>query len=583
MTTGQASSGGGAARSRLRGPAAAFGIYLLVSFLFFGDRVVAHLGSRTIGISEDPPVSIWSLKWWPQSVLEGWNPLHIQVVYPPHGFDTAWMTAIPGPSLVLAPLTQTAGPIVAFNVLAFLIPALNGWAAFLLCRSLGARYWPSVIGGYLFGFSSYVIAQTLGHPSLALVACIPLAFYLVVRRLGGALSRRAFVAALTATLTFEFLTSTEVFLTLAMFGVLILLLALAALPDRREAIWSAARLVLLAYVFTGVLVSPYLVSALSTPNTLDIYSYSTDPLNLLIPTKMTAVGGGALESVSARFNGDLIEQGSYLGLPLLLIALLFWRERRDRFAAILVIAMLVVLIATLGPRLNVLDSASWLRLPWAPLAHLPLFEYVIPIRLIVYVWLLLAIMVALWLSMGGRGRWALGALAIAFVFPNPFVTLRGTKQQSLAGAEQSPWSWPRSVPRFFRSPQQRAVLDHHGTVLVLPYHYFGDSMLWQAEANMSFRMAGGYVSATIPDDYRCWPIFQSLAAGVYRADQRSDLIAFLRSKGVGAVLAPENYVATASPLLRALPGERRDLGGMRVYLLPKEFTAAAAPTCPSAR
>lgn len=136
------------------------------------------------------------------------------------------------------------------------------------------------------------------------------------------------------------------------------------------------------------------------------------------------------------------------------------------------------------------------------------------------------------------------------------------------------------MPEFFRNPQERAVLDDRGPVVVLPYHYLGDSVLWQAEANMSFRMAGGYVSPTVPEEYSCWRIFQSLAQGVYRTDQRGDFIAFLRAKGVGAVLARESYVATASPLLRALPGERRDLGGMRVFLLPRPFRRHPDPGLP---
>ena len=46
------------------------------------------------------------------------------------------------------------------------MPAVSAWAAFLLCRHLAGRFWPSLIGGYLFGFSSY----ELGLPLVVIVA-----------------------------------------------------------------------------------------------------------------------------------------------------------------------------------------------------------------------------------------------------------------------------------------------------------------------------------------------------------------------------------------------------------------------------
>jgi hypothetical protein len=567
--------------SHVRGAAAALGLYLLVSFLFFGVRVVDDLGSRSIGIGEDPSLFMWALKWWPQSVMEAWSPLHTDLIYVPKGFDMTWATGIPGPSAVLAPITQTAGPIFAYNVLLLLIPALNGWAAFLLCRSLGARYWPSVLGGYLFGFSSYVIAQTLGHVHLSLVVCVPLAFYLVIRRFRGTISPRAFVALLTATLAFQFLTSTEVFLTLTMFGAVIGLLAVAGLPQRRPEIWASAKQVLLAYVLTGVLVSPYLISALSNADTLPaVHPYSADLVNLVIPTEMTAVGGEALDSVSSRFDAGLEEEGAYLGLPLILIAGLFWWERRDRYATILLLAALVALVASLGPRLEVLGAETWLRLPWLPFTHMPVVEYVIPIRLIVYTWLVIAVVAALWLSRGGTARWALAVVAVVSVLPNFFVTVPGTQQFTLASGEESPWDWPRPVPQFFRDPEQRAILDGRGAALVLPYHFRGGSMLWQAEANMSFSMAGGYISVHPPEEYECWPAFRSLVAEDFRPDQQDDFIAFLRAKGAGAVVVEESYVETARPLLNALHGPVRTLGGVRVYLLGEGFSRDATAHCP---
>ena len=86
-----------------------------------------------------------------------------------------WLTAADMVALLFSPLTLTAGPIVSYNVAAILMPALAAWTAFVLCRRLTHAIWPSLVGGYLFGFSSYVLAQGGGgHLQLSSVFLLPL-------------------------------------------------------------------------------------------------------------------------------------------------------------------------------------------------------------------------------------------------------------------------------------------------------------------------------------------------------------------------------------------------------------------------
>ena len=73
------------------------------------------------------------------------NPLGTQLVYVPDGYNLAWSTPVPGLSIPLAPVTLLFGPVVTWNVVALLAPALSAWTAFLLCRHLtGAdlALWP---------------------------------------------------------------------------------------------------------------------------------------------------------------------------------------------------------------------------------------------------------------------------------------------------------------------------------------------------------------------------------------------------------------------------------------------------------
>src|SRR5215475_10703883 len=84
-------------------------------------------------------------------------------------------------ALLFAPLTVLAGPIVSYNAAVVLLPALAAWTAFLLCRHLTRSLWPSLVGGYLFGFSSYMIGQIEGHMHMTSVFLLPLIALVVIR------------------------------------------------------------------------------------------------------------------------------------------------------------------------------------------------------------------------------------------------------------------------------------------------------------------------------------------------------------------------------------------------------------------
>jgi hypothetical protein len=93
--------------------------------------------------------------------------------------DLAWVTSLPAAALLAAQATYAFGPIASFNLICLTSVALAGWAAFLLCRHVTGSYWPSVPGGYLFGFSPYMLRHLRAHlflllsfPMAALVALI---------------------------------------------------------------------------------------------------------------------------------------------------------------------------------------------------------------------------------------------------------------------------------------------------------------------------------------------------------------------------------------------------------------------------
>ena len=126
----------------------------------------------------------------------GGNPVLTHLLWTPEGSDLAWTTAIPGLALPLAPVTVLAGPIVAYNLAALLLPTAAAFGGFLLCRQLTHAFWPSFVGGYLFGFSSYMLGQELGHPHLTAAFAVPLTALLLLRYLAGELGGRGLVVRL---------------------------------------------------------------------------------------------------------------------------------------------------------------------------------------------------------------------------------------------------------------------------------------------------------------------------------------------------------------------------------------------------
>ncbi len=65
----------------------------------------------------------------------------------PGGVNLAWATTTPTVSLLMWPITATAGPIAAFNLSLILAPPASAWATFILARRLTGKFWPALLGG----------------------------------------------------------------------------------------------------------------------------------------------------------------------------------------------------------------------------------------------------------------------------------------------------------------------------------------------------------------------------------------------------------------------------------------------------
>jgi hypothetical protein len=545
--------------------ATASGCYVLVSFLYLGLPALVQSGHRYVGYGYDPQIFIWSFAWWPHAVLHGQNPIVTHAVWAPVGLNLTWTTTVPGLAYLFAPLTLLAGATVSYDIAAVLVTALSAWTAYLLCRYLTRAFWPSLVGGYLFGFSSYVLAQGgRGHLHLSAVFLVPLVPLVVLRFLDGRTSGRRLAVELGVLFAFQILFSTEVAFTLAVALAVGLVLAYVLVPARRARLRAAALPVAGAVVVTAVLTAPflyYLATGFQSQLT-NADAFVADLANYVVPTRITAIGGSWFDSLTARFPGNPSEQDAYLGVPLLVIVALFGVERfRSPGGRFLLVCLAVAFVATLGPRLTVGGrSVGWA--PWSLVRRLPVFENVFTTRLPVYVSLVAGVVVALWMAgrRSGTLRWLLPALAVLALVPDP---VRG----GFAG--------PYGLPAFFTSSSYRDCLDPRERVVPFPYRG-GFTLLWQPHTGFRWNLAGGDLGPAIPSQFETAENAPELSGLPLRPDQVDEVRAFLQSNQVTSIVVDGSYASDYTPVLDQIATPHR-VGGVVLYHLTR-----FPPPCPSA-
>jgi hypothetical protein len=520
-------------------------LFLLASTALYAWPILGDFGSRFVGVGKgDSRLYMWSLTWLPWAIEHGQNPLFTHLVYAPDGADLTWVTTLPGPALVMWPITKIFGPLASYNALMVAAPALAAWATYLLCHRITKAFWPSVAGGYLFGFSTYLVAQMHGHVNLVLIFPAPLAVYLVVRRVEGSMRPVAFVASLSLTLLGLFSTSTELFATTSLFGALALLGALAGGGTLRRRIFTTGLLVGAAYVVVTVMLLPFLLPAMrNAPDHAlrPMDQASLDVLSFVVPRFSTWIGGQRFIDLSSRFTASVVEDGGYLGIPLVLMLVLYAVEEwRSKVTWLLLGFIGLTALLALGPILHV-AGREITGLPGAFVGKLPLIEHATPQRFSAYIALAVGVAAAIWLA-HARGRWDWTRWTIVLVGG---VLL-------LPDVSSPPYHPTIALPAFITSGAYRDVLEPGEIVYVIPDRQ-AEEMLWQASADNYFRLAQGYVGP-VPRAYRGQPPTRGLANEHPNPFMPSPVVfaEYLAARDTTTVLVFDSAQERFTPLLESL-------------------------------
>lgn len=545
----------------------ALAVYVALSVLFFVKP--GSLTDRLLVGGPDPQQTVWFLHWWPFAIAHGLNPFISKYAWFPHGFNLTWVTAVPLAALIIAPVTVLGGAVLSYNLLMLAAPVLSAWTAFLLARYLTRDWWASLVAGYLFGFSSYELGQLLGHLNLDMTFLVPVAILLCVRRARGDMSRPAFIIALALVLLGELGLSTEILATLCVLGAIswVIFFIIAPKMDRR-ALGLLAVDGAIAGILMAALAAPflfYLVRGLPDvpPEIASAATYSADPLNFIIPTDVTRLGRTVFTAIAGHFTGDAAEQGAYLGLPLIFLIALYFRDNLARpYARALLIATCVLAVLSMGPLLHINGIPMDMPLPWRLAGWVPVIRSAMPTRFTMYVSLCAAVAAALYLSASGAGVWrpwryVLAGVACLFLVPNPRLYA---------------WMpWPEQP--FFTPQNVRQALGPHPDALILPFVWDGPGMAWQMDAGMRFAQSGGYVGFK-PYGEGDWPVFEELSSGVPGPDFRNDLTAFCATHRVDYILVGPGTPAKLGAAISILGWPAHDDHGVQVVKVPSLATAS---------
>ena len=475
------------------------------------------------GAGGDPQLVLWLLRWFPFALQHGQMPLLTTHLDYPAGVNLMWNTAFTPLAALVAPLTLGPGAVLASNVLLVLSLGLSAWCAFLAIRRYTNSWLAAFLGGLLYGFSPFMVAQALGHPQMTAAFTPPLMLIaldeLIMRQRRRAIWLGLALGVLGAV---QLLIAEEVLATEALVATLGVALLVGMYPDqlrtrapfvlRGLGVAAVAIIVLTGYPLAVQFFGPQQVHGSIWGQRL----FVSDLLGFIVPTPMQGVRPPFADLITQRFSTGIYEWDTYLGLPLIAVLVAAARRAKDnrliQFATLMLISIAAL---SMGPVIHVAGlitpvpvalfalvlpfvaggriARRWLIYPfiaaWAGLTLLPVLNQALPDRLMMYAFLFAGLLFAIFIDAlphlslprvrgsTGVAGWATVALVIVSLIPRlPYPAA------------------PVMVPAFFATAAAERIPE--GSVaLIAPYsrQWRAEAMVWQAASGMRFRMPEGDV------------------------------------------------------------------------------------------
>ncbi|MCP4475033.1 MAG: hypothetical protein GY821_10815 [Gammaproteobacteria bacterium] len=331
----------------------------------------------------------------------------------------------------------------------------------------------------------------------------------------------------------------------------------------------------IAALLCALLLSPFLYHFL-TDTINGIYPnrphyHPNDLLSFFIPEPFMQFITPFTVKLSHNFVGNSPEHGAYLGLPLLLILLLFawhhWRRAGTKYLLILTLIYAILSLSATwyfnGNKLFVLFFSHWFFY-W-----LPGLKYSLACRYSLYTSFVVAIIVALWLAshpttrLVSAAKYLLVLLALVVLLPciKPMAHLH---PDSIYPA----YTQLDDSKTFFSKAQlYKKWLQQGENVLIIP----STAATWaQLQSNFYFKIAAAYLGP--PPLVARWPPIFKLIDQRHPNDSvtAKQFSQFLTQRQIAAVIITDDHYQAIQKLLQSLAYQPIHVGGVWLYSLTKE-------------
>ncbi|MFE9170688.1 dolichyl-phosphate beta-glucosyltransferase [Streptomyces kebangsaanensis] len=489
----------GRLRARCPRPADVFAaaVFLLMAVTLYSGRVLDPAHRYLPDSLQDQNQWEWFFAVAADNVAHLRNPLFTDLQNFPDGVNLMANTVMLGLSVPFAPVTLALGPAVALSLCMTLGLAATAAAWYwLIVKRVVRHRGAAFTGACLAAFAPPMVSHANAHPNFVVLFMIPLIADRALRLAEGARVRRnGIVLGLMA--AYQVFLGEEPLL-LAAIGMA--LFAAAYGTVRRDVAKAAWRPLLKGLLIAVAVCLPIVAHPLywqfagpqSYGNVLHAGTTGNSPLALVSFAERSLLAGDAARAGALAMNTT--EQNAFYGWPLLLLAfgitVRLWEHALVRALAVTTAAAALL---SLGPEFRIPLTDLVYPGPWAPLAHLPLFESVIEGRVAMIcapaLGMLLAFALARLTASRRTGTLYCGLLAVG-------LALLPLVPAPLKAEDRDP------VPEFITAGLWKPyVRDGESLVPVpLPDPGNAEALHWQTEARLGFSLPGGYFNGPYGPD-----------------------------------------------------------------------------------
>jgi hypothetical protein len=456
------------------------------------------------GNDDDHGVMLFMLAHAERVLFHGANPFFDDRLNVPDGVNMMANTSMLALTLPAAPVSHFLG--VGVSMVLLLTLGLAGTASawyLVLSRHLLRTRRAAWIGGLWCGFCPAMIAHANGHINFVSNFVVPFLVWQVLRlREPGRVVRGGVLLGLLVTL--QVFINEEVLLFVALtLAAFVLAYALLARAEARAAARRFSAGLGVAALTASVLLAYPLYWQFAAKGhyhgqPFDPGQYVTDLLSVGAFARQSLAGNAAL---ARALSVSPTEDNTFFGVPMLIMLVVSLRMLRGSVAAkATAIAGLVLLVASMGPRLQVAGWTSPIPLPFALFSHVPVLDLVSVTRFAMVPAVIAGLLLALAADRAGalpdrRRRWFWIGLTVSLITVAP-------KPLPIVAAPPLP---PFVADGIWRSyvPEGRSLV----TVPLPEVTYGRAGMRWVTLSHLEFAVPRGYFMGPVnppADDTGSW-------------------------------------------------------------------------------